>query len=45
MNKNVARDLAGFVFFMLIGILAAGGCYAYADNIKEVFTPLFSVVR
>jgi len=41
MNKIVARDLAIFMVFMLLGILATCGYFAYANDVKEVFTPIF----
>jgi hypothetical protein len=45
MNNLIGRNIAVFMLFVLLGLIAAGGCYTYAYNIKEVFTSLFSAVR
>lgn len=41
MNMNIARDLAIFIIFVLLGILAVCGYFAYADSVKTLFAPLF----
>jgi cbb3-type cytochrome oxidase subunit 3 len=41
MNVHVARDLAIFMVSVLFGILIACCYFAYGNEAKEIFAPLF----